>query len=143
MAQTGLGRCDARQFHHQPVDTAHTLGFSLDAKQHWGPWAASIAAVIEGDDESRVDRHGIAAQAWFVQPLNDKWTVSAGFGPYVAENKRTSENWRVLGLITFQADRLIFKDTKVYASFSRVATFRDKDDRDLVRIGLMKQFGGR
>lgn len=124
-------------------DTEHTLGFSLDAKQHWGPWAASIAAVNEGDDENQVDRHGIAAQAWFNQPLTDKWTVSAGVGPYFAQNKREpSEDWKVLGLITFQADRLIAKDIKVFVSFSRVATFRDKNDRDLIRLGIMKQFGG-
>jgi hypothetical protein len=124
-------------------DAEYTFGFSLEAKHYWGPWAASVAAVVEGDDGSRVDRSGIAAQAWFVQPLTGKWTVSAGFGPYVARNDReTPSSTKVLGLITFQAERSISKTSKVFASFSRVATFRDGDDRDLFRVGLSTQFGG-
>jgi hypothetical protein len=123
------------------AQTDSALGFSVEAKQYWGPWAGSIAAIVEGDDGSRVDRRGLAAQGWFVQPLTEKWTVSAGIGPYLAENKRESNNLHVHGLITLQADRSISNTMKVFASFSRVKTFREKNDRDLFRIGLMKQFG--
>jgi hypothetical protein len=124
-------------------DTEHTYGFAVEAKHYWGSWAASVAAIVEGDDDNRVDRSGIAAQAWFVQPLTEKWTVSAGFGPYFARNNRESPaSTRTLALISLQAERSISKTTKVFASFSRVATFTDRDDRDLFRIGLAKQFGG-
>ncbi len=124
------------------LGTDSTSSFSLEAKQYRGPWAGSIAAIVEGDDGSRVDRRGIAAQGWFVQPLTEKWTVSAGVGPYVAQNERGSGNTRVLGLLTLQAERSVFKSMKVFANFSRVKTFAEKNDRDLFRIGLMKQFGG-
>ena len=117
-------------------------GFSLEARQYRGSWAASVAAIVEGDDGSRVDRRGIAAQGWFVQPLTGKWAVSAGVGPYVAKNERESGHPRLLGLFTLQGDRSISKTMKVFASFSRVITFRERNDRDLFRIGVMKQFGG-
>ncbi|MFT5591404.1 MAG: hypothetical protein ACI9ZF_003604, partial [Bradyrhizobium sp.] len=34
------------------------------------------------------------------------------------------------------------KDWKAFASFSRVNTFREKNDRDLFRVGVMRAFGG-
>ena len=118
-------------------------GFSLEAKQYYGEsWAASIAAIAEGDDDVRVDRHGVAVQGWFVQPLSENWTLSAGLGPYVARNTRTMDGTRVHGLLTMQADRSLTRTVKVFASFSRVKTFHEKNDRDLFRIGLTKQFGG-
>ena len=123
------------------AQTESARGFSVEAKQYRGRWAGSIAAILEGDDGARVDRRGIAAQGWYVQPLTEKWAVSAGIGPYFAQNKRESGNARVHGLITLQADRSISDTMKLFASFSRVKTFREKNDRDLFRIGLMKQFG--
>lgn len=122
--------------------TDGAVGFSLEARQYRGSWAASIAAIVEGDDGSRVDRRGIVAQGWFVQPLTGNWAVNAGVGPYVAKNDRESGDPRVLGLFSLQADRSISKTMKVFASFSRVITFREKNDRDLFRIGVMKQLGG-
>ncbi|WP_148415459.1 hypothetical protein [Noviherbaspirillum massiliense] len=123
--------------------TDMTYGISLEGKRYWGQWAASVSALAEGDDGSRVNRYGIAAQGWYVQSLTDKWSVSAGVGPYLARNERASDdNFRVDGLLTFQAERLLSHSVKVYASFSRVQTFREKNDRDLFRIGVMKQFGG-
>jgi hypothetical protein len=123
--------------------TASATGFSLEARQHYGePWAASIAAIVEGDDDVCVDRKGVAVQGWFVQPLSENGTVSAGLGPYVARNARATQGTRVHGLITLQADRSLTKTVNVFASFSRVKTFHEKNDRDLFRIGLSKQFGG-
>jgi hypothetical protein len=117
-------------------------GFSLDVKQYYrGPWAASISAIFEGDDQVRVERRGVAVQGWFVQPLSEKWTLSAGLGPYVARNTRATDGTGVHGLITLQADRSLGKTVKVFASFSRIKTFQEKNDRDLFRIGLTKQFG--
>jgi hypothetical protein len=124
-------------------DNAYSAnGFSLDVKQYYrGPWAASVSAIFEGDDQVRVDRRGVAVQGWFVQPLSEKWTLSAGLGPYVARNTRASNGTRVHALITLQADRSLSKTVKVFASFSRVKTFEEKNERDLFRIGLTKQFG--
>ena len=121
--------------------TESTNGSSVYVKQYYRQtWAASIAAIVEGDDRVRVDRRGVAVQGWFVQPLSEKWTVSAGLGPYVAHNERASNGTRVHGLITLQADRSLTNTVKVFASFSRVKTFMEKNDRDLFRIGLTKQF---
>lgn len=117
-------------------------GFSVEAKKYYGShWGASIAGVMEGDDDVRVDRKGVAIQGWFVQPLNENWAASAGIGPYVATNQRGSDNFQLHGLITLQVERFITNKWKGLVSFSRVATFTEENDRDLFRIGVMRQFG--
>ncbi|MFT5591175.1 MAG: hypothetical protein ACI9ZF_003371 [Bradyrhizobium sp.] len=124
-------------------NTERSTGASAELKKYYGPWAFSASAIAEGDDGTRVDRHGLAAQVWYVQPLADKWSASAGFGPYVSSNKRsTPDDARLMALITMQVDRSLGKDWKAFASFSRVNTFREKNDRDLFRVGVMRAFGG-
>lgn len=127
------------QTNHSHID--NVFGVSAEAKKYHGQWALSFSGIVEGDDGVRVDRYGVAAQGWFVQPLTEKWTVSAGFGPYIAANRRESGNALLLGLFTFQIERFIAKDWQVFASFSRVHTFRERNDRDLIRVGIMRQFG--
>ena len=61
---------------------------TLEAKQYGGKWAMSLKAVLEGDDQVLVDRRGVAAQLWFVQPITAAWQVCAGAGPDIAQNRR-------------------------------------------------------
>ena len=116
-------------------------GFGVEAKKYFGDqWAGSISGIWEGDDEVRVNRRGVAVQGWFTQPLSEKWAASAGAGPYVAFNSWGSGDPQLHGLITFQVERLIAEKWKGIASFSRVITFTEENDRDLFRFGIMKQF---
>lgn len=124
-------------------DTEGALGFTAEAKKYHGsPWATSISGHSEGNDDIRVNRHGVAVQGWFVQPLTEQWAASAGIGPYAAINKRGSGKLQLHGLITLQVERFIGKEWKGFVSFSRVVTFKETNDRDLFRIGVMRQFGG-
>ena len=116
-------------------------GFSVEAKKYYGSqWAGSISGMMEGDDQIRVHRQGVAVQGWFVQPLSENWAASAGIGPYVATNKRGSGDLQLHGLITLQVERFIAPKWKGLVSFSRVATFTEENDRDLFRIGVMRRF---
>lgn len=129
----------ASQTNHEVAEEA--LGFSVEAKKYYGnQWGASISGIMEGDDEVRVHRHGVAVQGWFVQPLDENWAASAGIGPYVAANQYGSGDLQLHGLITLQVERFIGKKWKGLVSFSRVATFTEENDRDLFRIGVMRQF---
>ncbi len=129
------------QTNHGGTETS--TGFSLDAKRYYGRWAASVSVMGEGDDDVRVDRQGVAVQGWFVQPVTQNWTVSAGFGPYIASNSRSSsDQYRLNALISLEIDRAIGKDWLAFANFSRVNTFREKNDRDLFKIGFKRAFGG-
>ncbi len=121
--------------------TSGAKGASVEIKQYDGPWATSLTGIVEGDDGVRVDRQGVAVQGWFIQPLNNKWTVSAGAGPYLANNQRDSGKMELDGLVTIQVERSIGKKWKVFASFSRVASFSKNNDRDLARVGISRQFG--
>ena len=48
-------------------DAEDALGFSVEAKKYYGShWGASISGIMEGDDEVRVHRNGVAVQGWFV-----------------------------------------------------------------------------
>jgi hypothetical protein len=119
-----------------------STGFSVELKKYYGShWGTSITGIMEGDDDVRVHRKGVAIQGWFVQPLSENWAASAGIGPYVATNQRGSDNFQLHGLITLQVERFITNKWKGLVSFSRVATFTEENDRDLFRIGLMRQFG--
>ncbi|MDG0818222.1 hypothetical protein [Bdellovibrio svalbardensis] len=121
--------------------TAAAVGTAIEVKKYFEPqWATSISAIVEGDDKSRVDRNGVAVQGWFVQPLNDKWSASAGVGPYVAVNRRDSGEPELDGLITIQVERSIGKNWKIYANFNRIASFKKNNDRDMGRIGISRQF---
>lgn len=122
--------------------TKAVTGFSIEAKKYYGQWAASVIGIVEGDDEVRVDRKGVGIQGWFVQPLDRNWTASAGIGPYLGTNKRGSDDPELHGLFTLQLDRAVDKTWKVFASFSRVTDFSEKNDRDLGRLGIMRQWGG-
>jgi hypothetical protein len=122
--------------------TKATMGYAVEAKKYSteGPWAQSVSAIMEGDDGSRVDRQGVAYQGWFVQPVSENWTASAGIGPYAAKNSRES-GAEIDGLITIQVERSIGKNWKVFANFNRVASFRKNNDRDMGRIGISRKFG--
>jgi hypothetical protein len=115
--------------------------YSLEAKQYYGQFAVSVSGVEEGNDGVRVNRHGVAAQAWYVQPFSDNWSVSAGAGPYFATNRLESSGTALNGLFSVQVDRSIGQDWKVFTNFGRVVTFRNKNDVDLITFGFMRRFG--
>jgi hypothetical protein len=119
----------------------YRTSYSLEAKQFYGQFAMSLSAIQEGDDGVRVDRRGVAAQAWYVQPFSQNWSISAGAGPYFARNKLDASGTTLNGLFTVQLDRNLGKDWKVFTNFARVVTFTNKNDSDLVTFGLMRRFG--
>jgi hypothetical protein len=115
--------------------------YSLEAKQYYGQFAISLSGIEEGNDHVRVDRHGVAAQAWYVQPFSQNWSISAGAGPYFATNRLESGSTALNGIFSIQLDRSVGKDWKVFTNFGRVVTFRDKNDVDLITFGFMRRFG--
>jgi hypothetical protein len=114
---------------------------TLEAKQYGGKWAVSVKAFMEGDDQVLVDRRGLAAQFWFVQPITEAWQISAGAGPYVAQNRRDDNKTGVHGLITMQFERNLGERTKAFFAFSRVKSFQQANDRDVFHLGLTRAFG--
>jgi hypothetical protein len=116
-------------------------GGALEAKKYGGKWALSFKAISEGDDKARVDRRGVAAQFWFVQPLTQSWSAQAGIGPYFAENRREDNRTGVHGLVTLQFEHNLNDKTKAFFAFNRVKTFRESNDRDLYQLGVLRSFG--
>jgi hypothetical protein len=126
--------------------TDSAYGGTLEIRQYLDPdgrfkhWAASLKYVDEGDDGSRVDRRGVAAQAWYVQQVTPRFSMSAGLGPYITRNRREQDHTRGNLLITLQAERALSRHTRVFVNFNRVKTFRQTDDRDLWQAGILKRF---
>lgn len=135
-----LGASYGRSFTSQS-GTQDANGAIFEAKQYGGKWAMSFKGIFEGDDRVRVDRRGVAAQFWFVQPLTPSWSAQAGIGPYFAENRREGNRTGVHGLITLQFERNLSENTKAWFAFHRVKTFRESNDRDLFHLGLSHAFG--
>jgi hypothetical protein len=121
--------------------TDHAAGAIAEAKKYGGMGAVSLKAIYEGDDGSRVDRRGVAAQYFYVQPVTERWTVSAGLGPYFATNRREDGGMRTLGLISLQFERALSADTKAFFAFHRITTFHETNDRDMYQFGLMRSLG--
>jgi hypothetical protein len=117
-------------------------GATLQLKEYGGKWALSATGVVEGDDKAFVDRRGVAAQFWLVQPLTPAWTVEAGLGPYWARNRYEGNATRRDGLITLQFERNLSGRTKAFFAFHRVKTFTQMNDRDLFHLGVLTAFGG-
>ena len=103
-------------------------------------WAASLKYIDEGDDGARVDRHGFAGQAWYVQQVTPRFAMSAGIGPYITRNSREQDHTRANLLISLQAEHAISRHTRAYVNFNRVKTLRQTDDRDLWQVGILKRF---
>jgi hypothetical protein len=101
--------------------------------------AISLSYMNEGKD-SMVDRDGIATQVWYVEPLSDKWSVSAGAGPYVAKNKLESNQNKVSGLISIEIKRDIGSKTTAFVRINRIADFKEDKDRDILSIGVSRKF---
>jgi hypothetical protein len=114
---------------------------TLEVKHYGGKWALSLKAVQEGDDQVVVDRRGVAAQFWFVQPITEAWQISAGAGPYVAKNRRDNDSTGVHGLITVQFERNMGEKTKAFFAFSRVKSYQQANDRDVFHLGVTRAFG--
>lgn len=122
-------------------NTHDAAGAIVEAKQYGGKWAMSFAGVFEGDDGTRVDRRGMAAQFWFVQPVTARWAMAAGLGPYFAENRRDANSKGLHALITLQFERDMSPRTKAFFAFHRVKTYDQTNDRDLFHLGLRHSFG--
>jgi hypothetical protein len=116
------------------LEASHDLGH--------GPahWAWSARYLFEGDDGSRVDRRGPAAQLWFVGQVTPRFSMSAGIGPYLARNRRYDEETRANLLISLQAERALSSHTRIRFNFERVKTFLRMDDRDLFMVGIRKSY---
>lgn len=95
-----------------------------------------------------VDRNGVAIKGWFIEPLTDKTAVSVGAGPYIADNELGPRHGEIDGIITVQVEHNIGKNLKIFANFSRIATFNARSnnpnqvgtDRDMGRVGISKRY---
>ncbi|MBS1970738.1 MAG: hypothetical protein JSU04_10540 [Bdellovibrionales bacterium] len=126
---------------HGGTESAKNAAVELK-KYYSNGMALSVSGIHEGDDGVRTDRNGVATQVWFVQPISEKWSMSAGVGPYFAINKRGSNNLQTNALISVRAERTVGdskKGVKVFVDFSRVVS-SDNNDRDMMRVGVQKRF---
>ena len=83
----------------------------------------------------------MAGQLWFVQPITEDWQVSAGGGPYLAQNRRANNSTGGHGLITLHCERNMGKRTKAFFAVSGVKTFQQENDRDSFHFGATHAFG--
>jgi hypothetical protein len=113
----------------------------LEAREYDGRWGLGLKVLFEGDDGARVDRRGVAGQAWYTQPVTPDFAMSAGVGPYIAVNRRDDHRTSTNLAISFQAEKALSPRTRAILNFNRIKTFRRTNDRDLFQFGFLHRFG--
>lgn len=102
----------------------------------------SAAWLWEGDKRP-LDRYGIVAQFWLVHPFfDDRLTLAAGIGPYLAYDKyRLSGGGvtKIEGDIAFRASYRFWGNLAAVASWSRIFSTHDRDS-DVFLGGLGYRF---
>lgn len=112
----------------------------LEARRYAQRWGAGMKFLFEGDDGARVDRRGVAAQVWYMQPVTPGFAMSAGVGPYAARNRRDDNRFSKNLAISFQAEKALGRHTRAIMNFNRIKTFSKTNDRDLFQVGLLHHF---
>lgn len=115
-------------------------GYMVELKRPLGnAWAYSASLVYEGNN-GVAGRRGVAAQFWYVAPIRNKWTISAGLGPYLSYDRdEVSRRARLNALFSAQVSYQFTHDWAASVRFNRVATRTDKD-QDMFMVGLARNF---
>lgn len=115
-------------------------GYMVEVKRPLGnAWAYSGSFLYEGNN-GVAGRRGVAAQVWYVAPIQTKWTLSAGVGPYFSYDRdEVSNKTRLNALLSAQVSYQVTNDWAASVRFNRVATGNDKD-QDLFMVGVARNF---
>jgi len=115
-------------------------GYMVELKRPLGnAWAYSASFVYEGNNGT-AGRRGVAAQLWYVAPIQSNWTLSAGVGPYLARDRdEPSNRMRINALLSAQVSYQVTNNWAASLRFNRVATGNDKD-QDMFMVGLARNF---
>jgi hypothetical protein len=113
------------------LEYRHGLGRNLDWTLAW----------LHEDDARLVRRQGIATQLWLVRPLNQRFALGVGAGPYLAVDRdqgnssAESGRKRLAGLLSLSARYRMSQEYLLRFSWSRVLTDYQRDT-DLLLIGV-------
>ena len=121
--------------------TDAALGGQIEIKQYEGEHLALSLSWIQEGEDTLVERSGADAQVWCIWPITESLALSAGVGPYLAQN-RLSHNIDMEGLISIDAEQEIgdlSNGLGLLFRFSRIVT-DDDIDRDMFAIGVAKRF---
>lgn len=122
-------------FQTNHFNTEKALGGEIELKIHKGNMAYSVSGIFEGDD-CLVNRNGVAARVWYEIPVGEKWSISAGAGPYFSKNELDGKGEQVNAIIGMQLKREIGNTSvSAFIRFNRIVDFNN-NDRDKADIGF-------
>jgi hypothetical protein len=112
------------------------LGYQAEIEKALDPSSAYSVSVIDEGNSGVNDRKGVAAQAWYKAPAGEKWSFSAGVGPYAAmETHPGDRGGKLLAIVSFKASRRIAGNTSLSCRFNRMVSGYDKD-ADMFMCGV-------
>lgn len=116
-------------------------GWQIEARRPFADaMGYSVSALSEAQGGGMLDRKGLALQAWWHRPVAEQWKMSAGAGPMLARDRNLSgDQDKVLGLISFEAARIVAPRTTLSARFNRIISNYDKD-ADQFMLGAARRF---
>jgi len=119
---------------------------SLEFRHGLGRYLDMSASLLHEDGEVQSRRDGIAAQLWVTNAFfDDRFTLSAGLGPYVALTVKDSSpldstgDGRVAGLVSVSASYRFDRKWVARLTWNRFATRYDRD-ADLIQAGIGVRF---
>jgi len=115
-------------------------GFELELQRRISErLSLSVAGISEGST-GLSDRAGVAGQLWFLAPELGRLILSAGFGPYIAqENNMDNKGTKLLGLASIDAKFMLTEKLYGLFRFNRAISGYDKD-QDMLSCGAGIEF---
>lgn len=119
---------------------------SLEYRHGLAPHLDVTASLIHEDGDIQARRDGAAAQLWATSAFfNDRFTLAAGIGPYVAITQKdrspfdSTGDGRISGLVSVSASYRFGQRWLARLTWNRFATRYDRDG-DLIQAGIGVQF---
>jgi len=126
------------------VEPAVNVGFEVQRRlaRHM---AVAAVFIDQGDDQVRSNRKSLGSQVLRLVPLNANWTMSAGGGLLIGDNRRNDrDDLELSGLFILRGERRFGQSGKwrLYLDFSRQFSEGDLEpDGDLFRMGIGQRLG--
>ncbi|MFL5815914.1 MAG: hypothetical protein ACJ763_20265 [Bdellovibrionia bacterium] len=115
-------------------------GGQIEVSKEMSPSLAYSVSLVDEGNGPKVNRKGVATQAWYIKPVEDGLSFRAGVGPYLAENHVPDDHHvSTNAMVSLVVEKKIGKQTSISGRFNRVMSTNNRDE-DMFMIGLRRDF---
>lgn len=115
-----------------------TVAYELEGKRKLSEHVSFSASLLSEGNSGLENRVGVTGKVWYDSRLSDRWTVSAGAGPYVYYDQ-VSGTEGVAAAFSLRGMYAVSKTLGAGLTYTRVASFSNHD-QDIVGVGATWKF---